>query len=202
MKSLVLTGALILAILGVPASAAVKLEISAGARSEINVTTDSSRGWTPTNEQRERALKAVQAFLDAIEGSRYAEAYRLLTEGNQRQQTLARFTEDAQKFQTLAGPLKAWRILKVTWTKDSARAPLPGIYAAIDLAGKFTNVDRSCGYIILYQQSDGGDFAVMRRENNYLDNATARDIEKKHSKAEVAKIWVQLSRHCPNYDPS
>jgi hypothetical protein len=92
--------------------------------------------------------------------------------------------------------------LKVTWTKDPAQAPLPGIYAAIDLAGQFANVDRDCGYIVLYQQPAGGDFAIMRRENNYLDNATARNIEEKQSKAEVEKIWGRLSRYCPNYGSS
>jgi hypothetical protein len=89
--------------------------------------------------------------------------------------------------------------LKVTWTKDPAQAPLPGIYAAIDLAGQFANVDRDCGFMVLYQPPAGGDFTIMRRENNYLANVTARNIEEKQSKAAVTKIWAELARHCPNY---
>jgi hypothetical protein len=46
----------------------------------------------------------------------------------------------------------------------------------------------------------GGDFAVMRRENNYLNNATAHNIEEKQSKAALARIWSQMaSSYCPNY---
>lgn len=202
MKSLVFAGALTLAIGIVPAKAAVTFELSSGVLSEINVTTDSSRGWIPTAEQRQRALKAVEVFLDAVESGRYGEAYGLQTEINKRNQTLAQFTEDAQRFRALAGPVKFWRVLKVTWTKDPAQAPFPGIYAAIDLAGQFANVDRDCGYMVLYQQPAGADFTIMRRENNYLDNATARQIEEEQSKAEVTKLWSQLSRNCPNYASS
>jgi hypothetical protein len=166
---------------------------------EINLTPDSSPGWTPTADQRQRAIKAVHVFLDAVESGRYAEAYGLQAELKKRDQTLEQFIQDAQKFQALAGPLKFWRVLKVTWTKDSARAPSAGIYVAVDLAGQFANVDRDCGYLVLFQPPSGGDFAVMRRENNYLDNATAHNIEEKQSKAGLAKVWSQASRYCPNY---
>ena len=55
---------------------------------------------------------------------------------------------------------------------------------------------------MLYQQSADVDFTIMRRENNYLDNATARSIEEKQSKAALTKIWEQAARYCPNYVPS
>jgi hypothetical protein len=200
MKSLVFPGMLVLSI-GVlaPIAAAATFEISSGIVDEIHVTADSSPGWTPTADQRQRAIKVVQVFLDAVESGRYAEAYGLQAEVKKRDQTLVQFTQDAQKFQTLAGPLKFWRALKVTWTKDPSRAPSAGIYVVVDLAGQFANVDRDCGYLVLFQPPSGGDFAVMRRENNYLDNATAHKIEEKQSKAGLAKVWSQLSRYCPNY---
>lgn len=199
MKSLAVVTALTLAV-GMPLAAdAIRSDLPAAVRNEINVTTNSSPGWIPTAEQRQRALKTVRMFLDAVEGGRYAEAYGLQNELIKRNQTPAQFTQDAQKFTVLAGPVKLWTVLKVTWTKDPAQAPLPGIYAAIDLAGQFANVDRDCGYMVLYQRSADTDFTIMRRENNYLDNATVRDIEQKQSKAAVAKVWGQLARHCPNY---
>src|SRR5262245_56981009 len=71
---------------------------------EINVTADSSPGWTPTADLRQRAIKAVRVFLDAVEGGRYAEAYGLQTEIQKRERTLEQFIQDAQKFQALAGP--------------------------------------------------------------------------------------------------
>jgi Protein of unknown function (DUF4019) len=199
MRAFVFTGALTLAIGTMPATAAVKLELSSAVMSEINVTKDSSLGWKPTVDQRQRALMTVEAFLDALEAGRYAEAYGLQTDINKRDQTLAQFTEDARKFRALAGPVKFWRVLKVTWTKDPAHAPFPGIYAAIDLAGQFANVDRDCGYMVLYQPPAGGDFTLMRREHNFIDNATARKIEETKSKGELTRLWSQLSRNCPNY---
>jgi hypothetical protein len=199
MKLLVIIGALTLAIVTATAATGLTLQLSSKIASEINVTSDSSPGWMPGPEQRQRAIKTVEMFLGAVEGGRYAEAYELLSEINKRDRTPAKFAQDAQQFRALAGPVKFWRVLKITWTKDSARAPSPGIYAAVDLTAQFANVDRDCGYMVLYQRPAVGDFIIMRRENNYLDNATARSIEEKQSKAEVAKIWGQLSRHCPNY---
>src|SRR5713226_1126664 len=156
MKPLVFTVALALATGAAPPMAAAgSFEASPGVVDEINVTSDSSPGWTPTTDQRQRAMKTVQVFLDAIEGGRYAEAYGLLAEGTKRDQKLAQFTQDAQKFKALAGPLKFWRVLKVTWTKDPAQAPFPGIYAAVDLAGQFANVDRDCGFMVMYQPPAG-----------------------------------------------
>src|SRR5215813_11419208 len=110
--------ALTLAIATLPVAAAVRLELSPGVTNQINITSDSTRGWAPAAEQRLRVLKTVEAFLDALEGGRYAEAYGMQTEINRRNQTLAQFAEDAQKFKVLAGPVRFWRALKVTWTKD------------------------------------------------------------------------------------
>jgi hypothetical protein len=184
------------------ADAAVRLEVPPNINGEVNVTSDSTRGWIPSVGQRQHAIKIVEMLLDALEDGRYIEAYGLLSDVIKRAQTLAQFTQNEQKFRTLAGPVKFWRVLKITWTKDSARAPFPGTYAAIDLAAQFANIDRDCGYIVVYQKTDGADFTILRRENNYLDNATARAIEQKNSSAEVVKAWEQLSRHCPNYAPA
>jgi hypothetical protein len=197
MKLLAAAGALLL-LIGA-AAAAVKLQVPPNIKGEINVTSDSTRGWIPSIEQRQLALKIVGMLLDALDGGRYAEAYGLLTDVNKGALTLAQFTQNEQKFRTLAGHVKFWRILKVTWTKDPARAQFPGIYAAIDLAAQYANIDRDCGYIVLYQKADGAGFTILRREHNYLDNATARAIEEKYSSAAVVKAWALLSKNCPNY---
>lgn len=202
MKALGVSAAVMLAIAMAPAMAAVTLQLSPTATSEINVTSDSARGWIPSAELRQRALTTVEAYLDAVEGGRYAEAFGMHTETTRRNQSLAEFTQHSQKFKALAGPARSWRVLKITWTKDPARAPSPGIYVAVDLTGRFANVDRHCGYVILHQPPTGSEFSIMRRENNYLDNATARNIEHKHSREELDKAWEQLSRFCPNYTPA
>jgi hypothetical protein len=201
MRPIIIIGALILAVGMVSARAGVTLQLSSEVMREINLTPDSSRGWIPTAEQRQMAVQAAEAFLDALESGRYAEAYGLQTEINKRNQSLAQFTADAEKFRSLAGPVRFWKVLKITWTKDPAHAPSTGIYAAIDLAAVFANVDRDCGYMVIYQPPVGGSFTIIRRENNYIDNATARTIEAQKSKAELAQIWGQMSRYCPNYIP-
>jgi hypothetical protein len=200
MKRLIFSGALAFAIGGAPAAiAAGTFETPSAAMGEINVTSDSSPGWIPTAEQRRRAVKTAQAYLDAIDDGRYAEAYGLQADALKREIKLEQFVHDAERFRALAGPVKFWRALKITWTKDPASGPFPGVYAAVDLVGQLANVDRDCGFMVLFQLPGGDDFTVLRRENNYLDNATARKIEAETSAAAVASVWNQLSRHCPNY---
>lgn len=203
MKPLLLAATLAVAIGIVPPWAvAGTLELAPNVAKEINVTTDSSPGWTPTADQRQGALATVQSFLDAVEHGRYADAYGMQNPAVLHAQTLLQFTQYEQDFRALSGPLKFWRVSKVTWTKDPAQAPFPGFYAAVDLVGQFANVDRDCGFIVVYQPPAGGAFTIMRRENNYLDNASARTVEQNQGKAEVAKVWGQLSSYCPNYVPA
>jgi hypothetical protein len=89
------------------------------------------------------------------------------------------------------------RITTVTWTKNPAHAPVPGVYAALDLVSRFANIDRHCGYLVLYQAPSGGAFQIMRDENNYMDNAAAAG----KAPAEVDRVWAALSARCPGYRP-
>ena len=203
MKSLVLSGALACTIGMAPSTAgAATFEVPPEISHEINVTADSDPGWIPSADQRQRAMNGVEVFLDAIDGGRYAEAYGLMSDGNKAGLTLTQFSHDEQEFKARAGPAKFWRVLKITWTKDPEQGPAPGVYAAVDLTGQFANIDRDCGYVVMYQPPAGGDFSVARRENYYMDNATARSIEQRRSKAEVVRAWGELSRFCPNYVPT
>jgi hypothetical protein len=200
MKPLFFTAMLATAIgIAPPWAVAGALELAPNVTDEINVTTDSSPGRMPTADQRPGALAAVQSFLDAVQHGRYADAYGMQNPAVVHAQTLLQFTQYEQDFRALSGPLKFWRVTKVTWTKDPVQAPFPGVYAAVDLVGQFANVDRDCGFIVVYQPPAGGVFSIMRRENNYLDNASARTVEQNQGKAEVAKVWGQLSSYCPNY---
>jgi hypothetical protein len=102
-KLLGVAGAMIVAIAIVRGAAALTLELSSSAMNEINLTSDASPGWIPTAEQRQRVVQTVELFLGAVDGARYAEAFGMLYEINQRSQTLVQFSQDAQKFQALAG---------------------------------------------------------------------------------------------------
>lgn len=199
MKRLAAFGVLMAAFGAVTPAAAVTLELSPAVTKEINVTTASTPGWLPVAGQQQRAIQTIEVFLDAVEQGRDDEAYGMLNAITRQQQPREAFVREAERFRAVAGSSKFWRVQKVTWTKDPAQAPFSGIYAAIDLVAQFTNVDRYCGFMVVYQPPDGGEFSIMRRESTYLDNVTARSIEEKHSKSELVKAWAQASTHCPNY---
>ncbi|MEX0807878.1 MAG: DUF4019 domain-containing protein [Dongiaceae bacterium] len=180
---------------------AATLEFAPGVGTEINVTTESTPGWIPTPEQQQKALRTVEALLDALDEIRYADAYEMYDQGMKQLQTLNQFIELEERIRAMSGPAELWRVLKVTWSKNPVSAPIPGIYAAIDLTVLFEKTDRYCGYVILHQKIDDSDFVVMRREYNLLDNATAQAIEAQHSKEKLEQVWAQLTQACPNYAP-
>ncbi|MEZ0226128.1 MAG: DUF4019 domain-containing protein [Alphaproteobacteria bacterium] len=175
----------------------------AGSQSEgmrqVNVSSDSAPGWTPTAEQEAQAVAAANVYFAAIDGGKYAEAYAMNSDLMKRQVPEEVFTELKRSFHDAAGSLKKRDFLKITWTKDSARAPEPGVYAAIDFAGQFDKVDRSCGYVVMYQKPDGGSFTVMADQNNFITNADAEKLSAGKSPADLDKIWAVMSSNCPNY---
>ncbi|MBL6853697.1 MAG: DUF4019 domain-containing protein, partial [Alphaproteobacteria bacterium] len=145
------------------------------------------------------ARGTAAVYLAAMDAGKYAEAYALIAPLLQKDETLAAFSDRVARFNARAGAVLERRITTVTWTKDSPNAPLPGTFVALDLVSRFANIDRSCGFLVLYQAPTAGGFTVMREENNVLDNATAGDIAKKSSPAAVDAAWANLSAHCPNY---
>lgn len=169
---------------------------------EINITPDSAPGWLPSADQRARVRQFIENFLAALDSGQYAKAYDLETPGQKELETLAAFTKRVTDFNTQAGPVKERRITKITWTKDPAHAPAAGIYAAVDLVSRFANVDRHCGYIVLYQGDALAPFQVMRQEDGYMTDDQARQIEKKQSRQAVDQLWAQVARNCPNYSPA
>jgi len=168
-------------------------------RREINVTRDSAPGWVPSAALEEQVLRRTGEYFSALDDGQYERAYGMMTQLNRSQQPLAQFTQDYQQFHDLAGALVGRAILKLTWTKDPAKAPLPGIYAAIDIASHFKKMDRHCGYVVLYRAPLGGEFEIMRQESNYIDDAQAAQIARDKSPAELDHVWATLAAHCPNY---
>lgn len=177
----------------------VALPANADAPREVNVTSDSQPGWYPSVEQSEAAERAARGYLAAEDAGKVEEAYPLLSDLNRQHLSFVEYKMQVGSFNARAGTVIERRFVKVAWTKDSPDAPLPGIYAAIDLASRFANVDRHCGYLILYQSNEGGDFTVMREEAAILENSAAADILRRGSQSDVDKLWAQLSANCPNY---
>jgi hypothetical protein len=173
------------------------------AAEQINVTSDSAPGWAPSKAQSNSVASAVRKFLAAKDSGRYADAYGLLAERDQRGMPFDQFQIQARDFNTVAGAVVDRTISKVTWTKDPADGPGPGVYAAVDLVSRFAKVDRYCGYVVLYQSPEGGPFRVMREEETYLDNATALAMDQAGAPGDADKTWAKkVSETCPNYAPA
>ncbi len=172
---------------------------ASGLPRQVFVTIDSAHGWSPSVELEQSASGTASRYLAAMDAGRYAEAYSLLADMN-RQETFEAYSNRLSAFNATAGKVIERRIVRITWTKDPANAPTPGVYAAIDLASRFQNIDRHCGYLVLHQPSAGGDFKVMREESNFMNNEVARDIAKQHSAPDVEAAWAKLSAACPNYE--
>jgi hypothetical protein len=198
-------GALLVAALLSTTNAAVSDAVApapSGAPRVVNVTSDSEKGWLPSEELEKQARKRAMDYLASEDSGRAADAYAFLAEIDRKDQPFGSFSDRLQQFNARAGAVVERRITTVTWTKNPAQAPLPGVYAALDLVSRFTNIDRHCGYLVLYQVPSGGAFQVMREENNFLDNATAVSIASKSSPTEVDKAWASVSAHCPGYQSS
>lgn len=165
----------------------------------VNVTLDSMPGWLPSEDLERQARQTAIDFIADMDSGRYAEAYAFLADLHRRDQPFSAFSERLRQFNALAGAVIERRIVTVTWTKNPAHAPLSGVYVALDLVSRFANIDRHCGFLVLYQAASGGPFQVMREENNFLDNAAAARVAKQSSSAMVDTTWSRLSAHCPGY---
>jgi hypothetical protein len=200
-----LAGAIVLSLvlslaIGQGGAAAATIWPSPTTPPQVNVTADSAPGWIPSAEQAAGVRATADAFLAAKDEGRAADAYALMADGDHQTISLSAFADGVRKFNTQAGSLIDRRITTVTWTKDPAHAPAPGVYAALDLVSHFSNIDHFCGYLILYQPPAGGPFRVAREESAFMDNATASSIRRQHSQAEVDKAWSEASAGgCPGY---
>lgn len=166
---------------------------------EINITSDSAPGWLPSEALERHVRATAERYFSAVDGGRYHVAYAMLSYANKATLKFKQFEQQSTQFRAQAGPLKRRDVLKITWTKDPADAPFPGVYAAIDETATYQNVDRQCGYIILYQRPAGGDWEVMRTESNFIDNDSAAKIARTESPAELDRLWASLSANCPNF---
>jgi hypothetical protein len=169
---------------------------------EINVTSDSTPGWLPSEELEATARKTAETFFSLVDQGRDQDAYILLAPRMREMLPFSDFAKANNQFRKTAGELKRRNYLKLTWTKDPANAPAKGVYAALDESALYDRVDRQCGHIILYQPPEGGSFQVMRTENNFIDNASARDIESNQSPTALESLWSQLAANCPNFQTS
>ena len=165
---------------------------------EVNVTTDSEKGWLPTVDQEKHAEKAARDYLAAQDQGKGTVAYAMLADLNRQSQPQKSYLENLAKFNAESGAVLEHRFIKTTWTKNPASAPLRGVYAAIDIVSRFARIDRHCGYLIVFQPLSGGDFRVMRQESAHMTNEAARGFERQ-GRGRVEQAWASANRFCPNY---
>lgn len=189
-----------LALFTAPSAAQTPVETTAPR--EINITSDSAPGWLPSEGLERDVKEAVDRYFTAIDSGKYREAYGMMSDANKAMLSYEQFERQSAQFHAQAGPLTRREVLKITWTKDPANAPYPGVYAAIDETATYRDVDRQCGYIIIYQRPAGGALEVMRVESNFIDNVSAAEIARTQSDAELDRLWAALSTNCPNFAPA
>ena len=165
---------------------------------EVNITSDSAVGWIPSEADEHEARAFADGYLSAINHQQYDNAYMMLAPINKALLSHDAFVHDKSSFAAKAGAVKARTIVRMTWTNNPAHAPAPGIYAAIDVASRFTNIDRDCGYIVVYRAPGEHNFGVMREEANFIDNTTAAEIIRSRSTADLYQTWAMLTHNCPN----
>jgi hypothetical protein len=142
---------------------------------------------------------AMDSYLSALDEERYKAAYGMLTQRTRTILPFDKFSNLQHDFYRKSGRLIQRSMLKLTWTKYPENSPTSGVYAAVDFAGRFENIDRQCGYIVLYQGAASRPFEVMRFENNFIDNDMAAEIERQKSRGELDQMWAKLAANCPNY---
>jgi hypothetical protein len=67
------------------------------------------------------------------------------------------------------------------------------------LVSHFANIDRHCGYIVLYQPDSLASFRVARQEDGFITNGQVRQIERTQSREAAEVLWAQIAGKCPNY---
>ncbi|MCC7266882.1 MAG: DUF4019 domain-containing protein [Caulobacteraceae bacterium] len=164
------------------------------------VRTDSAPGWSPSAELQQKAASTAIAFLAAADTGHAKAAHGYFSPTYQQYESPKSYATRVAKFNSKAGRALERRLTHATWSKDPPSLPEPGVYVAFDLVSRFAKIDRHCGYIVLFQSSLGGDFQVVRVEETYMDNMTAKQLAAKKSQGAVDEAWAAGSSSCPNYE--
>jgi hypothetical protein len=156
--------------------------------------------FTPTPAQNQALMNRLRVYLRETDAGRYPTAYAMLSEPLRQLQSQEAWSARVAEFNAEAGVVRDHRVGAVTWGRDPPGAPLPGIYAVVDMVSHYANIQRHCGFIVLYQPPSGGEFQVMRAENIYIPDARAAGYDAPGSTAGVDAIWAEMTRGCPNYE--
>jgi hypothetical protein len=161
-----------------------------GAGGAPATATGSELLWTPTPAQDDLIKRQTHAYFAARDGGKYREAYSMFSRVQQQTVPFDSWSSREEEFNSKAGPVKKRTIKKITWYKDPPRAA-PGIYAAVDFASEFANIDIHCGFVAWQMQEDGS-FRVIREEVNVIDKA----MQQKLKAGQIDRIRAQFGAGC------
>jgi hypothetical protein len=88
----------------------------------------------------------------------------------------AKWKQDNQAFQAIAGEPVTISIVKITVYDNPAEAPEPGLYVAADFSNTYANVPIHCGYLVWYRPVGGREFKITRLETGYVTSEQLKGI--------------------------
>ena len=168
----------------------LKQEIACGDSAGAGVAAKPDSQWRPTPAQEEQVASLTYAYFSARDAGKYREAYALFSPTQQQTVSFDRWSSRVEQFNANAGPVRSRKIKKISWYKDPPRAG-PGVYAAVDYASEFENIDVHCGFVAWHMEADSS-FRVMREEENFIDKATRQKLKE----GELAKLRAQFGVGC------
>jgi uncharacterized protein DUF4019 len=149
--------------------------------------TNAPDGWKPTTADQATVEAQTYAYLNSKDEGDFARAYAMCSDSMKGVVKFDSWKSAFQSFGSTAGRVLSRRVVKITWYKDPPSAPMPGVYAAADYAGRYENIPIHCGYVVWYR-GPNGEYRVIREEANFLDRATIAKMSADEVKATAARF--------------
>ena len=112
------------------------------------------------------AVKFANEWLDLVDQGNDVASFELLTSTFQRNLTANSWRQAIVGTNAKLGARISRKLRRVVWYDNSANAPLPGLYAAVEFDSVFENADQHFQYVVLHSQRDEP-FRVMRNETTF-----------------------------------
>jgi hypothetical protein len=128
----------------------------------------------PTDAQARKLVEQTYAYFAAKDEGRFADAYSTFSINQKRTVPFDGWKAQLENFYRDAGNGQGRKIQKITWYKDPPNTQ-PGVYAAVDFTGLFSNLSLYCGYVAWRQQMDGS-FELVREEGNSIAKSVAEKM--------------------------
>ena len=116
-----------------------------------------------------------EAYFRLLAAKLYDEAYAEVS-GPALGTDQAKWSEDNQAFQTIAGEPIAVSVVRVTVYDNPEEAPEPGLYVAADFSNIYANVPIHCGYLMWFRPISDSEFKITRLETGYVTSEQLKTI--------------------------